>query len=501
MEIVASVLYARLRNVAAICKALTPERSAEFVSEVRTMLEGAIAREGGIIAMARPDSVLAVFFNDTETRPDHARRALHAALVCVYDAMELSKQIVMREGGATLPPLTLTIGVHLGKVDVDVGNHTRASGLIRAGGEAPEVARALESAASDLRWSIVASGVTRFAAGDRIEAGRIGSFRLPDSVFLEVVEITGLRPNRKSRTPRAVYDSLREAVKLNETLFDRPQDLFAAAGSSAQVATAQFTIEGYRVLRKIGQGGMAEIYLVSAVGADALQVLKVMRMAGANKGDALQRFLQEFALLAQVKHPNVAQIYRQDFSHGHAYIAMEYFSHGDLRARIASGISTEEAISYIRQAAAALGAIHQVGIVHRDMKPDNLMMRKDGSLALTDFGVAKHVSILITETAHDQVVGTPYYLSPEQALAQPIDHRCDIYSLGILFYELLTGSKPYRANSAEELLNLHVSGPVPLLPHPLEGLQPMLERLMAKDRDQRYGAAQEFLDDLTAYGY
>src|SRR5476651_1344787 len=132
METIASVLYARLRNVAAICKALTPERSAEFVSEVRSMLERAISRESGIIAMARPDSVLAIFFNDGDVRPDHARRALHAALVCVYDAMELSKQIVMRDGGAGLPPLTLTVGVHLGKVDVDVDNHGRASGLIRA---------------------------------------------------------------------------------------------------------------------------------------------------------------------------------------------------------------------------------------------------------------------------------------------------------------------------------------------------------------------------------
>lgn len=500
METIASVLYARLRNVAAICKALTPERSAEFVSEVRTMLENAIGREGGVIAMARPDSILAVFSSDSNRRPDHARRALHAGLICVYSAMELSKQMVMREGRAVLPPLTLTVGVHLGSVDLDTDRQGGAGGLIRASGEAAEIARALESAASDLRWSIVASGVTRFAAGARIESGRIGSFRLPDGVFLEVVEITGLTPTRKSRTPKEVYDALRAAIKLNETLFDRPQDLLAAAGG-AQAATSQFTIEGYRVLRKIGQGGMAEIYLVSAVGAEALQVLKVMRMAGANRGDALQRFLQEFALLAQVQHPNVAQIYRQDFSHGHAYIAMEYFSHGDLRARISGGISAPESISYVKQAAAALGAIHKVGIVHRDMKPDNLMLRKDGSLALTDFGVAKHVSILITETAHDQVVGTPFYLSPEQALAQPIDHRCDLYSLGILFYEMLTGDKPYRAETAQALLELHVSGPVPTLPEQHAALQPFLELLMAKDRDQRYSNAQEFLDDLASHGF
>jgi serine/threonine protein kinase len=207
--------------------------------------------------------------------------------------------------------------------------------------------------------------------------------------------------------------------------------------------------------------------------------------------------MQEFALLAQVKHPNIAKIHRQDFAAGYAYIAMEHLSRGDLRARIAEGVSTTDAISYIRQTAAALGAIHGVGIVHRDLKPDNLMLRADGSLALTDFGVAKHVAILITETAHDEVVGTPYYLSPEQAMGQPVDQRCDLYSLGIVFYELLTGQKPYRAKNVEELLNLHVNGPVPLLKPPHDHLQPVLDRLMAKDRDQRYPTAQAFLDDLA----
>ena len=112
--------------------------------------------------------------------------------------------------------------------------------------------------------------------------------------------------------------------------------------------------------------------------------------------------------------------------------------------------------------------------------------------------VAKHVAILITETAHDEVVGTPYYLSPEQAMGQPVDQRCDLYSLGVVFYELLTGAKPYRASNVEELLNLHVNGPVPLLKPPHDHLQPVLDRLMAKDREQRYPSAQAFLDDLAS---
>jgi len=500
MESVATVLYARLRNVMAICNAMTQERSAEFVSELRNVLEGPIAKQNGIVAMVRHDSILAVFSNEEDVAPDHARRALHAALVGIYGAVEMSKQLAMRAETAALPPLVLALGIHIGKVETSLGRQGSTSGLIRATGEAVEIARALESAAPDMRWSIVASGAARRAAGARVESGRIGSIGMPDGGFIDVAEITGLAPTRTSRTPAEVYQAVRDAVSLNQSLYDRPQDILDAARNSSRAAASQFTIAGYRILRKIGEGGMASIYLVGTEKPDEVQVLKVMRMGDTGRGDTLQRFMQEFALLAQVQHPNIAKIYRQDFSPGYAYIAMEYLSHGDLRARIAEGVETAAAISYVKQTAAALGAIHDAGIVHRDLKPDNLMLRKDGSLALTDFGVAKHVAILITETAHDEVVGTPYYLSPEQALGQPVDQRCDLYSLGIVFYELLTGAKPYRAKTAEELLELHVNGPVPLLKPPHDHLQPVLDQLMAKDREQRYLTAQEFLDDLGRLG-
>jgi serine/threonine protein kinase len=219
------------------------------------------------------------------------------------------------------------------------------------------------------------------------------------------------------------------------------------------------------------------------------------------EADGLQRFIQEFALLASVQHPNVARIFRQDFSIAHAYIAMEYFPRGDLRARMKAGpVDQATALKYIKETAAGLGAIHEVGIVHRDLKPDNLMLRQDGTLALADFGIAKQVSMKITDTGDGDIVGTPYYLSPEQALGQPVDARCDMYSLGVLAHELLTGRKPYLANSAQELLNMHITAPVPLLPPDQAHLQAVLESLMAKDRDQRYPTAQTLLDDLAQMG-
>lgn len=495
METVATVLYARLRNVLPLCKGLTQERGAELAGELRSVLQDPVAKHNGVVAQMRPDSILAVFANGSETKPDHARRALHAALLAVYQTAGLSERIADWAGEAPAAPLGVAAGVHIGKVEVTPARSGN-SGAVRVSGEAVEIARALECTAPDIGWSIVASGAARRAAGERIESGRFGSVALPDSSFVDIAEITGLAPQKTSRTPLEVYQALRDSVAVNRRHCERPREMPGAGRNGA----THFSIEGYRIVRKIGEGGMASIYLAQTGPVDELQVLKVMPMTGMGQDDTLQRFMQEFALLAQVQHPNIANIYRQGFAPGHAYIAMEYFSHGDLRARIAKGLSAETAIAYARQIAGALQAIHRVDIVHRDLKPDNLMLRADGSLALADFGIAKHVSMLITDTAHGEVVGTPYYLSPEQATGQPVDRRCDLYCLGLILYELLSGARPYRARNAEELLDMHIHAPVPLLRSPYERLQPALARLMAKDRNQRYADAQQFLDDLARLG-
>lgn len=128
------------------------------------------------------------------------------------------------------------------------------------------------------------------------------------------------------------------------------------------------------------------------------------------------------------------------------------------------------------------------------------MLRQDGTLAIADFGVAKQVSMLITDTGDGDIVGTPYYLSPEQAQGHSIDARCDLYSLGVLAYELLAGRKPYQAATARELLHLHIRAPVPPLPQAHRHLQPVINRMMAKDRGQRYASAQALLDHLDELG-
>ena len=494
---VATFVYARLHHFSALCNAMAPEDASAFVNEVRRILTEPVLKLNGEVAQRRPDSILAVFSNRTDDRkPNHAQRGLHASILLVHEATLLAQAIAGRSQFAQLPMLSLAAGVHLGTAELSRRNGP--TGKVHAIGDAVEVARLLEVTAMDLNWSIAASSGTRLASAGRADGGRIGSVALPDSSFIDIVEISGLVPRKGSNTPPRVFEMLRESIATNQHARKRTM----AAGPAANAPSgAQFLIEGYRVLRKIGEGGMASIFLAQSAEGGPPQVLKVMRMDKAVEADGLQRFIQEYALLAQIEHPNVARIHRQDFSLAHAYIAMEYFPQGDLRARMKAGpIDAATALAYIKQTAAGLAAIHEVGIVHRDLKPDNLMLRQDGSLALADFGVAKQVSMKITDTGDGDIVGTPYYLSPEQALGQPVDARCDIYSLGVMAYELLTGRKPYHANSAQELLRMHVQDPVPLLPPDHAHLQAVMESLMAKDHEQRYPSAQALLDDLAHMG-
>jgi serine/threonine-protein kinase PpkA len=497
--VIATFLFARVNQFAAVCQSMSSEEAAGFVNEVRRILSDAVTSLGGEIAQRRPDSILAVFTNKPDSKkPDNARRALHAAVVAVHDSVRLSRKIAAR-----LPPdapaLSLAVGVHLGP-----GHITRRSkssnGMVRARGEAVEVARLLEMTATDLHWSVATSAPTGLAASGRTERGRIGSLGLPDDSFIDIVEITGLAPGRGAYKQPQMFEVLREALAANQQTRKRAVSGANGRDYAGVHAGGHFLVEGYRVLRKIGEGAMASIFLADTGKGGPPLVLKVMRLDKAVEADGLQRFIQEFALLAQVNHPNVARIFSQDFSIGHAYIAMEYFPCGDLRTRLEKPIDAPTALGYLKQTAAGLEAIHRVGIVHRDLKPDNLMLRKDGSLALADFGVAKQVSMRITDTGDGDIVGTPYYLSPEQALGHVVDARCDMYSLGVLAFEMLAGRKPYQARSVRELLNMHIHAPVPRLPAQHEYLQPVLDLMMAKKKEQRYASAQALLDDLLARG-
>jgi class 3 adenylate cyclase len=490
---IATFMYARLHNFNAACQTMGGPELTSFVNEVRRILSSAVLELGGEIAQRRPDSILCVFSHKPGDRiPTHAKRALHAAILTVHEAMQLGSKVTGRSQAAAPPALWIAVGVHLGVGEVSPranNNH----GMVHAVGEAVEIARLLEVAAADLHWGLVTSLATRQAAGTRVDSGRSATLGLPDDTFLELAEIAGLVPRAGSTTPPSHYEALRESLRRN-------QQLARSAASAPSAGAGHLLIEGYRLMRKIGEGGVASVFLAQPAGGGVPQVLKVLRLDNEEGVMGLQRFMQEFALLAQIDHPNVAKIFRQDFCAGNGYIAMEYFPLGDLRSRMRKAMDPGVALYYLRQIAAGLEAIHQVGIVHRDLKPDNVMMRDDGIVAIADFGVAKQVSMMITDTGAGEIVGTPYYLSPEQILGKPIDQRCDMYSLGVMAFEMLSGRKPYHATTARDLLRLHVNAPVPPLPAALHELQPVLQKMMAKDPDKRYESATALLDDLKRLG-
>jgi serine/threonine protein kinase len=255
-------------------------------------------------------------------------------------------------------------------------------------------------------------------------------------------------------------------------------------------------VKGYVLRQKIGEGGMSEVYLADREADGQCVALKLFEPATGDN-DLLSRFIQEYALIVQIDHPNVVKIYDQAFSDELAYIVMEYFPGGDLRRPIAEGMAPDRVIDILVQAARALDAVHAQGIIHRDLKPDNLMLRTDGTIGLVDFGVAKRARESMGLTRHGQVVGTPFYLSPEQAQYAKVTPQSDLYSLGVMAFEMFTGEKPYQADSIEDLMRQHVGAPMPQLPAALMAYQPLIERLMAKKPADRFADASELEAYLT----
>src|SRR5580704_1885419 len=165
---------------------------------------------------------------------------------------------------------------------------------------------------------------------------------------------------------------------------------------------------------------------------------------------------------------------------------MEYFRAGDLRTRMKAGVAPREALRMAAAIAEALQAIHTAGILHRDLKPGNVMLRDDGTLALIDFGLAKDGAVDVEITDRGFIFGTPHYMSPEQGHGEPIDARSDLYSLGVIVFEMLAREKPFAAENPMAIIYKHRKEPVPRLPEPFEALQPMIERFLAKDPQDRY---------------
>ena len=312
-----------------------------------------------------------------------------------------------------------------------------------------------------------------------------------------------LSPGRLYAMVRHVIDE-RQAVKtMEKAMKTGMMPAFTAVDPTkvgAPIANSEKPlVRGYQVIRKIGTGGTAQVYLARRDGdaedAPAV-VLKVMDKELSRDMRFLERFMQEFSMIQKIKSEYVTRIFDLGYDEGVAYLVMEYFGAGDLRDRIKTGIAPVQALKILAQISQALAAVHDAGIVHRDLKPHNIMFRDPHLLAIVDFGGAKNLDEDHKFTSVGHVVGTPMYMSPEQVLGQPLTGSSDLYALGVIFHLMLTGRPLYIANSAVEMMDLHIKAPIPKLPESLAGFQPILERLVAKDAADRFTSAHEIYQQL-----
>ncbi|UVE48761.1 protein kinase [Pseudomonas chlororaphis] len=262
-------------------------------------------------------------------------------------------------------------------------------------------------------------------------------------------------------------------------------------------------IPGYAIERELGEGAMATVYLATQRSLERKVALKVMAAALAADRSFCERFLREGKTLARLSHPHTVTIY--DIGNvGHFYyMAMEYLPNGTLKERIAEGLSPQQGLVYLRQIALALGYAHAQGLVHRDVKPANILFRANGSAVLSDFGIAKSLEDHTQFTQAGFAVGTPSYMSPEQARGQQIDGRTDLYALGVVLYEILTGKLPYIGSDSLSTALAHLTEPLPELPIAHGRYQGILRKLLAKDPAERFADADALiaaLDNLPPAG-
>jgi hypothetical protein len=296
----------------------------------------------------------------------------------------------------------------------------------------------------------------------------------------------------RERLLRAITVAAREQKRSRTALRSRPDfDQMYKFGS--------LTIRGHRCIRQVGSGGMCKIYLAESERAGAMVVLKVFSQVPdvSERLVGFDRFIQEYEIVAGLNHPNIVRIYDLGIADDHAYIAMEHFPAGDLRARMKTPLAPRTAVHFLAQIASALDAIHAVGVLHRDLKPANVMLRVDGTLCLIDFGLAKANEMEAELTGSREIFGTPYYMSPEQGHAELIDTRSDLYSLGVVFYEMLVGRKPYTGSTAMEVIYKHKRSELPPIEPQYAAYEPLLRRLLAKEPADRFQSARELLDAVA----
>lgn len=263
------------------------------------------------------------------------------------------------------------------------------------------------------------------------------------------------------------------------------------------------TIGPYQLQRLIGQGGFAWVFAGSRTADGHPVALKVLKPRYAGDVEFERRFRNESAVAAKLEHPNIVPILDVGQAGGYTYFAMELYPHS-LASRLATGgpVPEVQLLQMARDLSAGLAYAHAAGIIHRDIKADNVLLAADGRAVITDFGIARAVSGYVSATGVNMTIGTPHYISPEQAQGRHLDGRSDLYALGVTLYKAATGDVPFRSSDWFELARMHVEDqPIPprkLRPDLSARLERVILRCLAKHPDDRYPSAQALHEELMA---
>ncbi|MCY7389567.1 MAG: protein kinase [Burkholderiales bacterium] len=294
--------------------------------------------------------------------------------------------------------------------------------------------------------------------------------------------------------PQDMADAVERCIATREERKKHTPGVAVADAGGAQ------RIPGYEIVQKLGEGAASIVYLATHLASREQHALKVLKLEGLDTStqEAINRFMAEYDMLSKLSHPHVAHVYEHGVGDRCLYIGMEHLPGGDLRLDIEAGMSPALAQKRAGEIASALAAIHAAGIVHRDLKPANILMRMTGEAVIADFGIAKQLGSALALTRHDMAVGTPYYMSPEQARGSNVGPHSDTYALGVLYFEMLTGHRPFEGGTPNELMGKHLNAPIPLLPTRLAKLQPLIDKLMAKSISDRYANAEAAREAIMA---
>jgi len=373
----ATVLFSDIRAFTTYSERLTSDEIAELLNAYLGTACAPIIRCGGVIMKFIGDGVMALF----EARPNqagesHSRRAVRAGLAMQLAALEFREWVRQHHPSKSLPEFSIGVGIHSGEVLLcHVG--TPGRGELTVVGDSVNIAARLEDQNKELGWAVVASEATVSAAGSAVVVGSRRTIQLRGrSAPTEAFEIIGIAAGDSDDAPVQIPEDMREALSANARIAGDAAK--AALGITLSIMTGEFgekrlMIQGYRVVSKIGRGGSSIVYLAERESDKQQVVLKILNATAGLDEIMLQRFVQEFDIISSIDHPNVVKIYDRGFSDRHAYIAMEYFPDGSLVEVISKGLSARQALSLLAQAASALREVHGRGIVHRDIKPGNLM--------------------------------------------------------------------------------------------------------------------------------